>query len=201
MSSGSPPIMAPGAASSDEPQSIVLPIIVHSTPDYNARCEASKLRRANLPYFLEVTHDANWEKVFCGPHWPFSTPWLYKYDPEYSKMVIYHIAAQNHIDVGNFVANWLSKLSHDSGRIWNAIHQHPRTVFSSGELSIYGEPFLFKVYEWVRRGFELTDAKSIPMRGEKENATKMISKSTTNSPALKPIKHRKSASHNTLSSK
>jgi hypothetical protein len=192
---------------------VTAPIIVHSQPDDDARTEAGQLRcsnnRANLPYFLQVKHNSDWKKIFCGPGWPFPYEWAHKDNVEYSKLVIYHIAAQNHMDVSTQASQLVTKLGPPGnfGAVLDAVsNRHPRDFFTTEELDFYSEAFLLKVFEWLRlcllqQNPQLATVPApVPYVEPINGASKVMSKSTTNSPVLKPIKHRKSKSHNGLSS-
>jgi hypothetical protein len=181
------------------------PIIVNSQPDWDARIQAGMLRcsdnNANLPYFLQVRHDSDWQQIFCGPGWPFPWEWEHKTNPEYSKLVIYHIAAQNQCDVSTQATKLKNRVDPDT--LLNAVNYcHPREFFTPEEMHFFSETFLLKVFEYLRWSLSPQNPKdkTAPVANVEPNVPKVLmSKSTTNSPTLKPMKHRRSKSHSTLS--
>lgn len=204
--------MASGVASAaDAPAEVQVQdkiplMIVHSQPKLDARLEAGQLRlrdnRKYLPYFLQVTQWSDWKKIFG--EWPLPYPWPHMNNEEYSKLVVYHLAAQNNGDVG-FMAERFFREGRfgDPANIdvaaLNALTSSParvHDVFRPEEVAYHSEAFLLKIFEWHYLSTKLemekrSAALSVPHA--------IISKSTGNSPMLRPAKHRKSRSQ--LSSK
>lgn len=174
-------------------------LIVHSQPELDARIEAGHLRmkdnRMYSPYFLDVTEWSDWKKVFG--EWPLPYPWPHMNNEAYSKLVMWHIAAQNNGDVGGMAEFFLRQ-----GRFGdpadiaalNELTSSPKRmheVFRPDEVAEYLEPFLLKVFEW----HYLTTKRELEKRSAAHKIPHAImSKSTSNSPMLRPAKHRKSKS-------
>lgn len=195
--------MASGVASAaDAPAQVQdkIPLmIVHSQPDLDARLEAAQLRlkenRKYMSYFLSVTHNSDWKKIF--KEWPLPYKWPHMNNEEYSKLVIYHLAAQNNGDVGYMAECFLRE-----GRFGdptnivalNAFTSKPQRVyeaFSREEIAEHSEAFLLKIFEW----HFLTTQQKLEKNSVALNVPHaIISKSTSNSPMLRPAKHRKSKS-------
>jgi hypothetical protein len=184
------------------------PIVVNSQPEYDARIQAGNLRCADsnayLPYFLEVRHDSDWHDIFCGPNWPFPHQWEHKGNPEYSKRVLYHIAAQNHMDVSHHVSKFLSEgrfgpQNDLEGIRHKAFCNRAHDLFTPQEIDHYSEAFLSKVFLWLQMCFEQQNTTVVPKT--QQNGSKMpTSKSASNLLNLNSKKN-KPEHRKTLSSK
>ncbi|RDI86679.1 hypothetical protein Vi05172_g3528 [Venturia inaequalis] len=176
-------------------------MVVHSQPKVDARLEAAQLRmkdnRKYMSYFLHVTQWSDWKKIFG--EWPLPYPWPHMSNEAYSKQVIYHLAAQNNGDVGYMAERFFREGRFgDPNNIdvaaLNALTSSPtrvHEVFRPDEVAYHSEAFLLKVFEWHYLSTKL----ELEKRSAALNVPHaIISKSTGNSPMLRPAKHRKSKS-------